>query len=106
MYHVLPSVHNGKIFEVLTRPAPCRDNLGRWQIEPSELHRVYPPHSSQVDDSEHHLAPNQTAEIERLKATVEGLERLCRQIEGDRDSLRDQNINRHPRRFYRFPLFF
>lgn len=46
---------------------------------------------------------NQTAEVERLKATVELLERLChqiegerdrlcRQIEGERDSLREQNI--------------
>jgi hypothetical protein len=74
------------------RISAIKDDLGRWQIDPAELHRVYPPLSSQVNDSEHQLAPGHTAEIERLKATVEGLERLCRQIEGERDSLRDQNI--------------
>jgi hypothetical protein len=74
------------------RISAIKDDLGRWQIDPAELHRVYPPLSSQVNDSEHQLTPHQTADIERLKATVEGLERLCRQIEGERDSLRDQNI--------------
>src|SRR6267154_4187689 len=74
------------------RISATKDDLGRWQIDPAELHRLYPPKGSQVDDSEHLLNPNHTVELERLKATVEGLERLCRQIEGERDSLRDQNI--------------
>ena len=73
------------------RISATKDDVGRWQIDPAELHRVYPPISSQVNDSAPILIPSQTAEVERLKATVEGLERLCRQIEGERDSLREQN---------------
>ena len=72
------------------RISAAKDELGRWQIDPAELHRVYPIKSSQVDDSEHQPIKNQTVEIERLKATVDGLERLCRQIEGERDSLRER----------------
>ncbi|MBV9825720.1 MAG: DNA-binding protein [Alphaproteobacteria bacterium] len=68
-----------------------KDAHGRFQIEPAELHRLYPPQKTIPNVAEHHFTPNQTAEVERLKATVEGLERLCRQIEGERDSLRDQN---------------
>jgi hypothetical protein len=71
------------------RLSATKDETGQWQIDPAELHRVYPPKNPQVDDREPHVdAP----EIERLKATIEGLERLCRQIEGERDSLRGQNI--------------
>lgn len=69
-----------------------KDANGRYQIDPSELHRLYPPQKTIPNEREHQLDPNQTAEVERLKATVEGLERLCRQIEGERDSLREQNI--------------
>lgn len=68
-----------------------KDDIGRWQIEPSELHRVYAPKGQGVTMNAPQSDPNQTAEIAHLKATVEGLERLCRQIEGERDNLRDQN---------------
>jgi len=69
-----------------------KDANGRYQIDPAELHRLYPPQKTIPNEREHQLDSNQTAEVERLKATVEGLERLCRQIEGERDSLREQNI--------------
>jgi hypothetical protein len=69
-----------------------KDANGRYQIDPAELYRLYPPQKTIPNEREHQLDPNQTAEVERLKATVEGLERLCRQIEGERDSLREQNI--------------
>jgi len=68
-----------------------KDANGRYQIDPSELHRLYPPQKTKPNEREHQLDPDQTAEIERLKATVDGLERLCRQIEGERDNLREQN---------------
>jgi hypothetical protein len=73
------------------RISATKDELGRWQIDPAELHRVFPPISQQVNDSEPLVTPDQKAEIARLKATVEGLEKLCKQIEGERDSLREQN---------------
>jgi excisionase family DNA binding protein len=68
-----------------------KDGNGRYQIDPAELHRLYPAKKTIPNESSHFLTPDQTGEIERLKATVEGLERLCRQIEGERDSLREQN---------------
>ncbi|HJU16236.1 MAG TPA: hypothetical protein VJ770_07175 [Stellaceae bacterium] len=74
-----------------SRISATKDEFGRWRIDPSELHRVYPPQREQVDENEHPVDAAQAAEIERLKATVEGLERLCRQIESERDHLREQN---------------
>jgi hypothetical protein len=68
-----------------------KDANGRYQIDPAELHRLYPAKKTIPNESSHLLTQDQTVEIERLKATVEGLERLCRQIEGERDSLREQN---------------
>lgn len=68
-----------------------KDANGRYQIDPAELHRLYPTKKTIPNESSHFLTPDQTVEVERLKATVEGLERLCRQIEGERDSLREQN---------------
>jgi hypothetical protein len=63
-----------------TQDSAIKDELGRWQIEPAELHRVYPPKGEAETENVHQPNHDQTAEIERLKATVEGLERLCRQI--------------------------
>jgi hypothetical protein len=68
-----------------------KDANGRYQIDPAELYRLYPMQKTIPNEREHLLTHAQTAEIERLKATVEGLERLCQQIEGERDSLREQN---------------
>jgi len=66
-----------------------KDAFGRWQIDPSELERVYPHQKPRENDREPQV---DTQENRRLRATVEGLERLCRQLEGERDSLREQNI--------------
>jgi len=66
-----------------------KDAFGRWQIDPSELERVYPYQKPRENNRE---PPVDTTENERLRATVEGLERVCRQLEGERDNLREQNI--------------
>jgi hypothetical protein len=73
------------------RLSGTKDEKGRWQIEPAELHRLYPKLDSHVDEKGH-LPDTEKEEIARLKATVEGLERLCRQIEGERDRAVEQNI--------------
>jgi hypothetical protein len=75
------------------RLSASKDAFGRWQIDPAELHRVYPPDLTASNDSEHQSRQTDginSAEVVRLKATVEGLEKLCRQIEDERDSLRTQ----------------
>jgi hypothetical protein len=75
-----------------------KDELGRYQIDPAELHRVYPlvrlpdgqqPH--EPDTANPLPAPDPSAEIRHLNDKIEWLERLCRQIEGERDGLREQN---------------
>jgi chromosome segregation ATPase len=74
------------------RMSGIKDEQGRWQIDPAELHRVYPKLDGQVDERGHQIRQpdTSTVEVERLKAAVEGLERLCRQIENERDSLRER----------------
>lgn len=68
------------------RISATKNEQGQWQIDPAELHRVYAPKNTHVDEREH----QPDTEIVRLRATVEGLEKLCRQIEGERDNLRDR----------------
>lgn len=75
------------------RLSGTKDEQGRWQIDPSELYRVYPKPDGQIDERGHPNRQPDTSsavEIERLKVTVEGLERLCRQIENERDNLRER----------------
>lgn len=65
---------------------------GSYSIDPAELHRVFPPVTAQSNDPNPLVTPDHSAELARLQATVNGLERLCRQVEGERDSLREQNV--------------
>ena len=77
------------------RLSAVKDELGRWRIEPAELHRLYPPTGRPEpppNTTEHPPDPGRAAEVAGLEATVAGLERLCRQLESERDSLREQNL--------------
>jgi hypothetical protein len=65
-----------------------KDAFDRWQIDPAELHRVYPQQLTPQNDSEHPPNPGQASENRLLRATIEGLQQLCRQIESERDDLR------------------
>jgi hypothetical protein len=58
-----------------------KDAFGRWQIDPAELERVYPNREP---------GTNGAQVAEKLRATVEGLERLCQEIRSERDNLRDR----------------
>lgn len=76
------------------RVSGIKDELGQWRIDPAELHRVYPLTQGEIQPKVGDSAPpsrvvdtKQAAELERMKATIEGLERLNRQIEGERDRL-------------------
>ena len=70
------------------RLSAVKDAFGQWQIDPAELHRVYTMRGAILGAVGHANDDHSTAENERLKATVEGLERLCRQITDERDNLR------------------
>jgi hypothetical protein len=82
-----------------------KDAMGSWQIEATELYRLYPPRTdglypphteypSEFEDLRAKLEglKKQRAQIEAERnSKVEDLEKICRQIEGERDGLREQN---------------
>ena len=79
------------------RISATKDDTGNWSIEPSELHRVYEvlpreqPSRNTIQQGEHHSEGEHLAHIKELQARVDLLERLCKQVEGERDNLREQN---------------
>ena len=65
-----------------------KDDLGRYQIAPAELFRVYPP-TGRRPDAETATDPLQpTTETALLRQKVELLERIIRGIENERNDLR------------------
>jgi hypothetical protein len=70
------------------RLSATKDAFDRWQIDPAELHRVYPQQLTLQNDGEHQTNHDQASENRLLRATIEGLQQLCRQIESERDDLR------------------
>ena len=65
-----------------------KDELGRYQIDPAELFRVYPP-TGQRPDAETATDPLlPTPETALFRQKVELLERIIRGIENERDDLR------------------
>jgi septal ring factor EnvC (AmiA/AmiB activator) len=80
------------------RITATKDAFNRWVIDPAELFRVYPQTAKDLTisgDVAHQAASHMTPEI---KATVEGLEKLCRQIESERDNLRAELANANEER--------
>ena len=65
-----------------------KDDLGRYQIDPAELFRVYPPDRSESGHENHDRPPEETGETSALRVTVDHLRELIRQIESERDDLR------------------
>lgn len=66
-----------------------KNELGRYEIDPAELHRVYPPLPT-VETGEHERTPEIATENRELKARVALLEELLRDIREDRDHWRRQ----------------
>jgi TolA-binding protein len=91
---ILKSINAGRI-------SATKDDFGNWQIQPVELHRVYPPlpketAGEQLEKRERtgeHLQGNaeEQAKIRELQARIEVMQELLDQIKGERDNLRDQN---------------
>ena len=78
---LLEAIRNGRL------SAP-KDDLGRYQIDPAELFRVYPP-TGRRPDAETATDPLQpTTETALLRQKVEFLERIIRGIENERNDLR------------------
>ena len=67
---------------------------GSFSIEPSELHRVYPPTPPETVDSERLETPNSTdantKEIIELRVKLEAAQQRVSDLEEDRDQWRQQ----------------
>lgn len=87
---ILRAIRAGKI-------TGTKDDHGSWQIEPAELHRVYPPAELRTDagsDAAQRYAPAMTdaadAQIAALRDTAELLRAQLDDTRKDRDAWRDQ----------------
>lgn len=65
-----------------------KDELGRYQIDPAELFRVYPPTGRRPDAETATDPMPPTTETALLRQKVEFLERIIRGIESERNDLR------------------
>ncbi len=80
---LLDAIRNGRM------SAP-KDDLGRYQIDPAELFRVYPPDRSETGNENLGRPQEETAETSTLRVTVNHLRELIQQIESERDNLRER----------------
>lgn len=81
------AIKNGKI-------SASKNDDGSFSIEPSELHRVYPPTPPETVDSERLETPNQTdantKEIIELRVKLEAAQQRISDLEEDRAQWRQQ----------------
>jgi len=74
------------------RISAARDDLGRYQIDPAELHRVYPPADEKDGNSDPQSEQDKTQEftarIMMLEAQIQAMDELKEQIAAERDDLR------------------
>lgn len=80
---ILKSIRAGRI-------SAQKDDFGNWAIDPAELHRVYPP-VSEKPTSERQETGGELAKIRELETRIELMGDLLKQVEGERDNLREQN---------------
>lgn len=73
-----------------------KDDSGAWMIDPSELHRVFPPVSKQdsatpntQDHATTHTTPERGPEISTLEREVQMLREALSDAREDRDKWRD-----------------
>lgn len=71
-----------------------KNQFGEWVIDPAELHRVYPPNKPKGTSLSQDLSLADTekdAQIRELRGRLEVMERLCQQLEGERDRERENH---------------
>lgn len=68
-----------------------KNAFGQWEIDPSELHRVYRPISQEAKDAERslpELIEEREAKIRELQTRLEATENLKREIQARNEELR------------------
>lgn len=82
---ILSALRKGKI-------SGHQDDHGHWQIEPAELHRVYPHltvrEGSELNDTEPQNLPPPNAYLIAVQAEKKGLEKQLEFVINERDDLR------------------
>ena len=86
---ILKSIRAGRI-------SAQKDAFENWDIQPSELHRVYPKRG-EGEQNEQHAAPaseqgngGETAKIRELEARLEAMAELLNEIKSSRDKTEAQ----------------
>lgn len=70
-----------------------KNALGQWEIDPAELHRVYPLVKQELSEIERDLTGvenENTAKIRELQARLEALEELKKELQASNEDLREQ----------------
>lgn len=86
---ILEAIRSGRL-------SASRDDKKQWQIDPAELHRVYPPNAANVLYERERTQPNADktelleAKIQFLEREVVRLERTEADLREDRDHWRKQ----------------
>jgi hypothetical protein len=86
---ILESIRKGRI-------SALKDDFGRYQIDPAELHRVYPPNPVEVQAEREETQPNAyksgllEEKIRFLEREIARLERTEAGLREDRDHWRKQ----------------
>ena len=75
---ILEAVRKGRI-------SAAKDDLGRYQIDPAELHRVYPP----IVQTERDETPTNPSKTELLEEKIKFLEREIARLERQEADLRE-----------------
>lgn len=78
---IFKAIKNGKL-------SANKDEKGRFQIDPAELFRVYSPIDKKASTDEQQETDKLTSETGELRARLDMMTQLLRQIEGERDDLR------------------
>ena len=79
---ILKAIKSGRV-------SAKKNDLGQWQIDPAELHRVYPPvtgNTSKTSSGERQETPKETLEIRILETKVQALEQ---QLNRERETVND-----------------
>ncbi len=80
------AIKNGRI-------SAAKDDLGRYMIDPSELHRIYPPVSKHPESDAgkpDESKPEGSGRIREMEARLQALERLLREVTEGRTAAREE----------------
>ena len=79
---ILKAIKNGRV-------SAKKNDMGQWQIDPAELHRVYPPvtgDTTGTSSGKRQETPQETLEIKVLETKVKALEE---QLDRERETVND-----------------